>query len=89
MNKNKNKKVKFLFSQFFVATKGFMKTFKAFIKPFEALQRSVKMEIQLFFLFGIGTRRVKIKKDKNKYGPEYLSIGTLHAVTVERTKHCN
>ena len=26
-------------------SKGFMKTFRAFIKPFEALQRSVKINI--------------------------------------------
>ena len=37
-----------------------MKTFKAFIKPFEAPQSSVKMKISLnfFTLSGIGTLRV-------------------------------
>ena len=39
-----------------------MKAFKAFIKPFEAPQRSVKIKIYLNFLSssGIGTGRVKM-----------------------------
>ena len=37
---------KFLFSQLLCgASKGFMKTFRAFIKPFEASLRSVKIKI--------------------------------------------
>ena len=38
-----------------------MKTFKAFIKPFDAPQRGVKIKIQVNFLSssGIGTERVK------------------------------
>ena len=37
---------KFLFSQLLCgASKGFMKTFRAFIKPFEAPLRSVKIKI--------------------------------------------
>ena len=45
------------------ALKGFMKAFKAFIKPFEAPQSSVKIKIDVnfFFLSGIGTLRVKIQ----------------------------
>ena len=31
------------------ASKGFMKAFKALIKPFQALQRSVKLQIQVNF----------------------------------------
>ena len=38
------------------ASKGFMKAFKGFIKPFEAPQKSVKMKVQVNFLF---SRRVK------------------------------
>ena len=43
-------KIKFLFLYFFVvplcgAWKGFMKAFKVFLKSFEALQRSLKVEI--------------------------------------------
>ena len=43
------------------ASKGFMKAFNAFIKPFEAPQRSVKIKIKLDFFSssGIGTGRVK------------------------------
>ena len=39
---------------------------KAFIKPFEAPQGSVKMKIEVnfFFLSGIGTLRVKVSKKK-------------------------
>ena len=42
------------------ASKGFMKAFKAFIKPFEAPQRRVKIKIYDNFLSssGIGTGRV-------------------------------
>ena len=45
-------KWKFLFPYFFfvVAQKGFMKAFKAFIKPFEAPQRIVKRKIDLIFI---------------------------------------
>ena len=41
-----------------------MKALKAFIKPFEAPQRSVKIKIQVnfFILSGIGTLRGKDKK---------------------------
>ena len=55
---DKEKKlVKFLFSRFSVvpqkvlcASKGFMKAFKAFIKPFETPQRSVKEKFNLIFI---------------------------------------
>ena len=33
------------------ASEGFMKAFKAFIKPFEAPQRSVKIKIHVNFYF--------------------------------------
>ena len=38
-----------------------MKVFKVFIKPFEALQRSLKIKLELNFFSssGIGTGRVK------------------------------
>ena len=35
----------FILSFFCGASKGFMKVYKAFIKPFEASQRSVKIKI--------------------------------------------
>ena len=37
--------LKFLFSHFFGATKGFMTAFNVLIKPFEASQRKVKIKI--------------------------------------------
>ena len=51
----------FIFTLLCGASKGFMKTFKVFIKPFEASQRSVKIKILLnfFTLPGIGPFRVK------------------------------
>ena len=55
-----------------------MKAFKAFIKPFEAPQRSVKIKIELnfFTLSGIGTLRVKIIEVilNLKAGPDVLRI---------------
>ena len=44
------------------ALKGFMKTFKAFIEPFEARQRSVKIKSYVNFLFlsGVGTGTVNV-----------------------------
>ena len=47
-NNSKNAQVvqvKFLFSLLCGASKGFMKASKAFIKPFETSQRSVKVKI--------------------------------------------
>ena len=41
----------FIFTFLCGATKGFMKAFKAFIKPFEAPQRSVKIKILVNFYF--------------------------------------
>ena len=43
-------------------SKGFMKALKAFIKSFEAPQRSVKIKIKLVFFSssGIGAQRVKL-----------------------------
>ena len=45
----KKKKLKFLFLHLFVVPQGFMKAFKALIKPFETPQKSVK--IKIYFLF--------------------------------------
>ena len=49
------------------ATKDFMKAFKAFIKPFEAPQRNVKIKIEVNFLSlsGVGTGKVKISQEQN------------------------
>ena len=46
-NPGRREKIKliFIFTLLFGASKGFMKAFKAFIKPFEMPQRSVKMKI--------------------------------------------
>ena len=38
-------KLKFLFSHFFVLPQKVLRTFKTFIKPFEAPQRNVKKKI--------------------------------------------
>ena len=48
----RGKKVKFLFSHFM----------KAFIKPFEAPQRSVKIKIQLNFYFNTTFRNARVFK---------------------------
>ena len=50
----------FIFTLLCGASKGFMTAFKAFIKPFEAPQRSEKIKIYVNFLYssGIETRRV-------------------------------
>ena len=55
----------FFFALVCAVWKGFMKPFNAFIKPFEAPQRSVKIKNQVNFLSssGIETRRVKIHSD--------------------------
>ena len=41
----------YFYSSFLCASKGFMKALNAFIKPFEAPQKSVKMEIYVNFYF--------------------------------------
>ena len=41
----------FIFALLFGASKGFMKAFKALIKPFEAPQRSVNIKSQVNFYF--------------------------------------
>ena len=41
----------FIFTLLFGASKAFMKIFKAFIKPFQAPQRSVNKKLSYFFLF--------------------------------------
>ena len=54
-----------------------MKALKAFIKPFEVPQRSVKIRIYVnfFFLFGIGTLRVKTQSLlKNKKWYTYVVL---------------
>ena len=40
----------FIFTHLYGALNGLMKALKAFIKPFEALQRSVKIKIKLIFI---------------------------------------
>ena len=52
----------FIFTLICGASKGFMKAFKAFIKPFEAPQRSakIKSEVNFFSSSGIGTGRVEV-----------------------------
>ena len=43
----------FIFTLLCGASKGFMKALKAFIKPFEVPQRSVKIKILINFYFNI------------------------------------
>ena len=54
-----------------------MKAFKAFIKPFEVPQRSVKIKIYVYFFFlsGIETLRVKTESLlKNKKWYTYIVL---------------
>ena len=44
------------------ASKGFMKAVKAFMKPFEAPQRSVKIKISVKFYFNINFLNVQYRK---------------------------
>ena len=75
----------FLFSYFFIVP-------KAFIKPFEATQKSVKIKIKLFFLFlrdrdGKGLRSIKnhsywplkILQDQKEH---YSIYNTFHATSL-------
>ena len=43
-------------------SKGFMKALRAFIKPFEAPQRSVKIKIELNFYFNAAFRNARDRK---------------------------
>ena len=47
----KKKLTQVIFALLFGASKGFMKAFKALIKPFEAPQRSVNIKSQVNFYF--------------------------------------
>ena len=60
----------FVFSLLCGASRGFVKAFKAFIKPFEAPQRSAKIKIELIFFSssGIGTGRVKSATGESPIG---------------------
>ena len=53
----------FIFTLLCGASKGFMKAFKAFIKPFEALQRSVKIKIYVNFFSSSGIGVGRVNKD--------------------------
>ena len=58
-------------------SKGFMKALKAFIKSFEAPQRSVKIKIKLVFFSssGIGAQRVKLMAmNKNEMLPHFIPL---------------
>ena len=49
----------FIFTLLCGASKGFMKAFKAYIKPFEAPQRSVKIKIKLNFYINTTFRNAR------------------------------
>ena len=49
----------FIFTLLWGASKGFMKALKAFIKPFEATQRSVKIKNSVNFYFNINFLNAK------------------------------
>ena len=51
----------FIFTILCGASKGFMKTLKAFIKLSEAPERSVKIKISVNFFFLSGIRTLKVK----------------------------
>ena len=59
----------FIFTLLCGASESFMKAFKAFIKPFEAPQRSVKIKIEVnfFYLSGIGAGRVNVVSNLGVY----------------------
>ena len=48
----------FIFSLLWGASKGFMKAFKAFIKPFGGAQRNLKLKFKFLSSSGIETGRV-------------------------------
>ena len=54
-------KLIFIFTLLFGPSKGFMKTFKVFIKHFEAPQRSVKIKVYWIFslLSGLGRKGLR------------------------------
>ena len=52
----------FIFTLLCDASKGFMKTLKVFIKPFEAPQRSVEIKISLNFYFNTAFRNDQVFK---------------------------
>ena len=52
-------KLNFYFHPSFGTSKGFMKTLKAFIKPFETPRRSVKIKIYLNFYFNTAFRNAR------------------------------
>ena len=60
------------------ASRCFMKTFKTFIKPLEAPQRSVKIKIQLIFFSssGIGTGRIYFLYSMVRFRcyPQFLGV---------------
>ena len=62
--KRKNE-LKILFSLLCVASKGFMKALKAFMKPFESPQGSVKIKILINFYFNTTFEMHGIYKVKN------------------------
>ena len=51
----------FIFTLLCGASKGFMKAFKAFIKPFDTPQRSVKIKLTLIFSLRPGLGREGLK----------------------------
>ena len=62
-------------------SKGFIKAFKAFIKLFEAPQRSVKIKIKQFFLFVPGLGREGLNFQSILFSVE-KEIETLEKLTI-------
>ena len=62
-DEEKTFKLTFIFTLLCGASKGFMRASKAFIKPSETPQRSVKIKIQLNFHFNISFRNALDIKD--------------------------
>ena len=56
----------FIFALLFGASKGFLKAFKALIKPFEAPQRSVNIKSQVNFYFNTTFWNAQDGKGYNK-----------------------
>ena len=81
LNPGQSEKIKlnFYFHTLCGASKGFMKVLKAFIKPFEAPQRSVKIKIELNFYLNPAIARFEQNLSSiSLFYADYIYISTLY-----------
>ena len=64
----------FRFTLLFGASKGFMKTFKTFVEPFEVTQRSLKKNFSLNFLSSSGIETGRVNKARYKTLAKFNNI---------------